>query len=281
MAMFDPLAQDPPVDADFPPSVAQITFPSSSAMLIGTLLTAQGKGSHPTVLLLHGFPGTQQNADLAYPFQRAGWNVLVFHYRGAWGSQGNFTFGGCIDDVAACLAYLRQADTAQKFNIDRGRIALVGHSMGGFDALMTAARDADILWAASFGGFNFGVIIPWLLQDEANQQMLAREWEENVVPLHGTSSMALVQETITAGSSWDLRLLGPALRQKYIYLIGAARDTIAPPSLHHNPLIAAYQEAGVAHLQHDLLDADHGFSQVRVQLTRMLLRWLAERIEGS
>jgi pimeloyl-ACP methyl ester carboxylesterase len=49
---------------------------------------AGGPGPHPTIVLLHGFPGNEQNLDLAQSIRRAGWNVLTLHYRGAWGSPG-------------------------------------------------------------------------------------------------------------------------------------------------------------------------------------------------
>jgi uncharacterized protein len=35
------------------------------------------------VLLAH-----QRNLDLAHAMRRAGWNVVFFHYQGAWGSGG-------------------------------------------------------------------------------------------------------------------------------------------------------------------------------------------------
>ena len=39
------------------------------------------------VLLLHGFPGNEKNLDLAQDLRADGFNVLFFHYRGAWGSE--------------------------------------------------------------------------------------------------------------------------------------------------------------------------------------------------
>ena len=78
----------PTLDRAYPATMASITFTSSGAQLIGNMLIAPGPGPHPTVLLLHGFPGNENNFDLAHVLRRAGWNVLIFHYRGAWGSQG-------------------------------------------------------------------------------------------------------------------------------------------------------------------------------------------------
>ena len=45
--------------------------------MYSVIYIASGPGPHPTVLMLHGFPGNEKNLDLAYSFRRAGWNVLV------------------------------------------------------------------------------------------------------------------------------------------------------------------------------------------------------------
>ena len=72
------------------------------------MLVANGKGPHPTVILLHGYPGNEKNLDLAQSLRRAGYNVVFLHYRGAWGSQGDYSIGGQADDVAAVLGYVRE-----------------------------------------------------------------------------------------------------------------------------------------------------------------------------
>lgn len=48
----------------------------------------------PAVLMLHGIPGTEQNWDVAYALRDAGFHCLVFHYRGCWGSEGNYSIAG-------------------------------------------------------------------------------------------------------------------------------------------------------------------------------------------
>ncbi|MEJ0065551.1 MAG: hypothetical protein WDM85_08965 [Caulobacteraceae bacterium] len=70
------------------------------------------------MLLLHGFPGNEQNLDLARAMQREGWNVLTMHYRGAWGSRGDYSFTHCIEDAQAALAWLRAPDGEAASHID-------------------------------------------------------------------------------------------------------------------------------------------------------------------
>ena len=114
---------------------------SNGTRLNTVMFLASGAGPHPTVLLLHGFPGNEKNLDLAYVLRRAGWNVLFPHYRGSWGSGGNFSFSNAIEDTQAALNFLREPANVKKYHIDPTRIVLIGHSMGGLMAAYTAARD--------------------------------------------------------------------------------------------------------------------------------------------
>lgn len=87
-------------------------IPSHGAQLNALMYVAAGAEPHPTVILLHGFPGNERNLDLAQDIRRAGWNVLYFNYRGAWGTPGEFSFANSIEDTASAIAYLRQPDVA-------------------------------------------------------------------------------------------------------------------------------------------------------------------------
>ena len=110
---------------------------------------AGGAGPHPTVVLLHGFPGNEQNLDLAQAIRRAGWNVLTFHYRGAWGSPGVFSIHNALQDADAVVAFVRRPDVAEKYSIDTRRIVLGGHSMGGFASASHARTDGHLLGSSS------------------------------------------------------------------------------------------------------------------------------------
>ena len=97
----------PTYDTEFPPALNELNFQSHGKRLNGLIYLAEGPGPHPTVLLLHGFPGNEKNLDLAQDLRADGFNVLFFHYRGAWGSEGTFSFTHVIEDVAAATAFLR------------------------------------------------------------------------------------------------------------------------------------------------------------------------------
>ncbi|HEX6608860.1 MAG TPA: alpha/beta fold hydrolase [Chloroflexia bacterium] len=272
---FDPVAEDPPDgDPRYPATLTEVQIPSGADRMLGVLLGAAGAGPHPTLLLLHGFPGDERNFDLAHTVRRAGWNVLVFHYRGAWGSPGAFSFAHVLEDVAAALAFLRDPATAATYRADPARLVLVGHSMGGFAALVTAARDPAIPAVGAFTPINLGLLgaevadLPWL------EEVATANFAALMAPLAGTTAADLVREAITQAAAWDLRALAPALAGRTVLLVGAERDTDTPLDLHYTPLAAALAAApGIALTTH-VLAADHVFSERRVALARLLLAWL-------
>ena len=69
-----------------PAGMTELFIPSGDAMLAGIMYRANGPGKHPTMFLLHGFPGNERNLDLAQAIRGHGWNVVYFDYSGSWGS---------------------------------------------------------------------------------------------------------------------------------------------------------------------------------------------------
>jgi uncharacterized protein len=147
---------DPPPDPAYPATMAWPDIPSHGAKMYSVIYIASGAGPHPTVLMLHGFPGNEKNLDLAYSIRRAGWNVLVPFYRGAWGSGGTFSFNHTLEDAQASIDFLRQPENVKKFRIDSDHIVLIGHSMGGFVAAYATAHEAKVFGAALISAGNLG-----------------------------------------------------------------------------------------------------------------------------
>ena len=76
-----------------------ILFENEGSVLLGTMFTARDEPA-PTVVILHGIPGIEKNHDLAHAFRDAGMNAVIFHYRGSWGSGGDYRISGVPSDVA-------------------------------------------------------------------------------------------------------------------------------------------------------------------------------------
>ncbi len=272
---FNPVSNDiPQVNYDVPTANATLAFESAGEMLCGHLFIAQGRGPHPTVFLLHGFPGTEQNFDLAHAARRAGWNAAIFHYRGSWGSGGSYSFGNVLEDTDTAVNTLVSEETAAKYRIDPSNIVLVGHSLGGFAALMIASQNAHVRAVGSLAGANLGKWAKEIAGKEQEAAYLAEGLNEDSAPLRGTSGTALVKEIVAHRDTWDLTTLPPQLAEKPVLMVAGSRDEVVVPTLHHDPLVQAFQDAGHVNFETQVLDADHSFSDKRIALAGIVVRWL-------
>ncbi|MFC7589282.1 alpha/beta hydrolase family protein [Nonomuraea antimicrobica] len=227
--MTDPFSADPPRDPDFPATTPAVTFDSGGATLLGVLHVPSGPGPHPVVVVLHGFPGNERNFDLAQVLRRAGYAALVFHYRGSWGVGGSWSWGNVLQDAAAVVTGLRDPDVVAAHRLDPRRVALVGHSLGGFTALMTAAADPSVAAVASVSAFDFGTASALCRADPSVRTAYVEAFAGELGPLQGTSGEALVAEMEAAGDAWRLAGLAPLLADRPVLLVGTGHDTVTPP----------------------------------------------------
>ncbi len=258
---------DPPQDKAHPAAMAAVAIPSHGVNINGVLYTAAGAGSHPTVLLLHGLPGNEQNLDLAQAMRRAGWNVLTLHYRGAWGSPGDFTFAHVREDAGAALAWLRAPTTDARYGVDPHRIAVMGHSMGGWAAAYTAAHDADVLGAGLISPGDIGAI------GKAPRPMAVKIVDDNIGVSDGMHTLAatpqsLADEAIQHAEAYSIVDDAPGLT-KHPLLLVTSDDGLAPAS-------AALAKAvgGGAAVTQVHMTTDHSYSDHRIALEAAVLRWL-------
>lgn len=128
--------------------IAGVVIDSDGNRLLGRLYLAAGAAPRPTALLLHGCPGLELNLDLAAALRDHGWNSLVFHYRGCWGSEGRYDLRTIPRDVSAAIDYLQAGGHP---SVDGGRLAVVGHSLGGWAAIVSAAQDERLRAVAVYG----------------------------------------------------------------------------------------------------------------------------------
>lgn len=264
-----PARTDPAPDPANPAGSDAFVIPAGDGAMNALIYTAAGAGPHPTLVLFHGFPGNEQNLDLAQAARRAGWNVLTLHYRGSWGSPGAFSFGGAAKDARMAIAFLHNRAILEKYNIDTNRIAVAGHSMGGFMAADAAADDREVIGLFLIDAWNIGAEAKGLTT-EAGRKAWHDEAAGDLPPLAGTSEAALAQEIIAGADRFDLlkRIADYGTRPIAIY--GATRGGGDA----NNGYMNAARAAGNKHVTGAIWPTDHPFSDKRVALAQALVAWL-------
>jgi pimeloyl-ACP methyl ester carboxylesterase len=263
------VTNDPAPDAANPARMDAFVIPSGEGAMNAVMYVAAGSGVHPTLLLLHGFPGNEQNLDLAQAARRAGWNVLTLHYRGSWGSPGIFSFTNAAEDAFNALLFLEEASTVAKYRIDTSAIVVAGHSMGGFTAAEAAAAEPRV--AGLF------LIDPWdpaqTVASLATPQGEAG-WKAEVAgdlpPLSGASYESLTAEIKGDAQKFDLgrKLVGYGRRP--LTIIGADRGIGAMARK-----VGADAQSANPNSRLMVWPTDHSFSDKRIALADALVRFLA------
>lgn len=271
------LSDDPSSDTTSPASTEHVELRSNGQRLHGVLHLPGGEGLHPTVLLLHGFPGWERNFDVAQALRRAGFASLVFHYRGCWGMPGTWSWRHCLEDTGAVLDLLLTDAETVHASLDPTRVAVVGHSLGGFLALTAAASRSAVGATVSVAGFDFGAVAAALRLEPAARPRYVEAFESETSVLAGTDGEALTREMEDAGDVWSLSALGPSFRDRPVLLVGTTLDTVAPAAMHHDPVAAAFRREHVA-LSEKHMATDHSLSDHRVALTRSITEFLLARL---
>lgn len=229
------------------------------------------------MVLFHGFPGTEKNGDLAQVFRRAGFNTIVFSYRGAWGSHGSFSFSNVAEDSRNVVNWLKGEEARNSFAVDGERIVLAGHSMGGFAAVKAAEACPFVRDTIFLSGWNIGLDGKRSSDDPGVAEKLRGLLDLSTPPLAGTSSEVLWEEVMCKREEFDLRNSVSAFAGRNVLLVGASRDAITPPAMHHLPLLEEFRKAGNVNVSDAMIEDDHGYSASRVRLAETILAYLEKR----
>jgi pimeloyl-ACP methyl ester carboxylesterase len=256
---------DPPMDSGHPAAMTVLHIPSHGVLINGLVYSPSGAGPHPTLVICHGLPGNEKNLDLAQAVRRAGWNAVTFNYRGSWGSPGPFRFAQNLQDADAVLSYLRDPANALKLGVDPKRIVIAGHSMGGWVAAHTAARDHALMGAVLISMADMGLIgglpraqaVAVMADDMETLSDVTAESMADEVKSHA-------KEFLVAGTAGGLAQI-PVLAL-------TANDHLASQT---DALVAAIKARGGAKITAMHVDTDHGWSDHRIALESIVITWLA------
>ncbi len=239
-----------------------IVINSGGYGLLGTLFQSRESGPRPTVLILHGVPGIEKNYDLAHLFRDKGWNALIFHYRGCWGSPGVYSLETIPADVLAAVSYL---DSGRYEFIDRRRLAVVGHSLGGWAAVLAAAREPRLQAVAVYGSVTGPAQQDWVPSYAAAE---FTPWLHGITPREFVTQWRNLDQKFSALES--AKLLAP----RPFLVIHSRGDEVIP--FRDGRSLYDHAAEPKTFLEHPI--ADHAFTWHRTWLQNHLIDWLIESL---
>jgi dipeptidyl aminopeptidase/acylaminoacyl peptidase len=240
-----------------------VTFDSDGHRLVGVLYLARGEEPAPTVLLLHGCPGLEKNLDLAVRLREAGWNSLVFHYRGCWGSAGRYDLVSIPRDVTAAVDFL--ADCPR---VDPGRIAVLGHSLGGWAALVTAAAEPRLGAVAVYGA-------PTRLG--AAMRLSPEFVEAEFTRFLATTPEEFAAQAAVVAERTDALAAVAAIGPRPLLVVHGTADRWVPVTQARE----LRERAGSSCRYVEVEGADHAFSWHRADLADLVVGWLRGECSGT
>jgi dipeptidyl aminopeptidase/acylaminoacyl peptidase len=238
-----------------------VVFRYRGAKLLGVLNRLDSPNGHrfPGVLFLHGFPGAEKSVDIQRRLLRKGVVSFAPHFRGTWGSEGEFRFTDLVDQARAALRFLR----GQAF-VDPARLAVFGFSMGGWTAINLSAREPAlkaVAAAAPAGG-------PEMVIPEARSRLARMR-----ASVRSPALSELYRDFVRAVNEFD-PARSAARRTCPLLIIHGTEDTTVPTLVSRRIFAAAsgpkkYVLARGA--RHDFLDR-------REWLSRLVADWLIGRL---
>src|SRR6185437_321751 len=145
------------------------------------------------------------------------------------------------------LAWVRKPENATKYHFDVHRIALVGHSFGGWLALMTARSEPPQLCVAALAAWNIGF-------DGARFAAHADEKAASLADFRDTTDPAggpvhakpedLIDEMTAHAPEWDYVTHASSLGDRALLLVGATHDSADEDVTMMRRMEAAVRAAG-------------------------------------
>ncbi|MBI3288586.1 MAG: alpha/beta fold hydrolase [Elusimicrobia bacterium] len=215
----------------------------------------------PTVLFLHGFPGSEKGVDIQRALMAKGVATVAPSFLGAWGSGGLYRFTTLPAQARAVL----KAAGRLPF-VDSRRLGVYGFSMGGWAALNMAAQEPRLKAVA--------VVAP-----VGGREMIGPGTLDFITrlsrPLNTLPPRALAADFAKAVGAGDPARAASRIKAPLLLVHGDADSTI-PAAVSRR--IAAHA-AGPVRLSIER-GAEHDFLDRRARLTRLCADFLARGVKG-
>lgn len=249
-------------DNSSPAGFIELSIPSGNSVMQGFIYTANGRHRHPTLLLLHGFPGNERNLDLAQVVRAHGWNVIYFNYRGSWASQGQFSFKNCIEDVVNVVGFCKKYQDS--LQIDTSNIVLFGHSMGGWVCLKALQELPNVKKGFALSTWN---IYGDFKKVKSEQQVITKVKEEGgEIFVLNTPTKSIFEAVVKDINYFNLSNDAKALSEKQIVMLDEH-------SL-NKEIANALKSSNKSYFDYEVWHTDYPFTNKRISLINKVLTFL-------
>ena len=252
------------LDVSSPASSTELFIPSGNSTIAGLIYSANGLQKHPTLLLLHGYPGNERNLDIAQVVRSYGWNVIYFDYRGSWGSQGEFSFKNSVEDVVNVVAFCIKYQDSLK--IDTSNIVLFGHSMGAWVVLKVLQELPIIKKGFALSTWNIGNDYKNVSSEEEMLQLANDPKTGGKYFVLNTSLKDLYTPVLKDQTYFNLLNDTKSLADKQIIMIDEHEK--------NSQLAAEMKESNKSYFDYSVWQTDHVFTNKRASLINKVLAFL-------
>ncbi|OIO06182.1 MAG: hypothetical protein AUJ52_12680 [Elusimicrobia bacterium CG1_02_63_36] len=237
------------------------TFRMEGVKMVGVFATPVVRRAVPAVLMLHGFPGSEQNVDVQRALLAEGVASFRLCFQGAWGSEGFYRFSTLISQAKAALRYL-----ARRRGVDRNRLGVFGFSMGGWTALNLLGEAPSIKTAMAVspvGGPE--MIVP------SNSPFI----RSHCAPLRVKSPTALIGDFRAAVRRFDPAAAVARSHAKILLVHGTA-DEVIPDAVSRGIRAAAGARGRLILAR----GAGHAYLDRRAWLSKRAADWFAKTLSS-
>lgn len=238
----------------------------NNEQLVGVLHQPPGRQKFPAVIICHGFGGAKSDKKfvrLARALVKVKTACFRFDFTGCGDSEGDFTkvtIKRQIADLDQAITFLQQ----QK-NINKNKIAFLGHSLGGAIAALYAARNnfpakTLIFWAPAF-----------------NQKELFKLWDDGGQLAKWKKQGFIIRKENKIGRAYleenenkDYSSIIAKIKAPILIIHGAKDETV--PVKFSQKLAQNFKNVKLQ----ILLQADHKFEDYNIQarLVKETVRWI-------
>ena len=249
---------------------------SGGSRLYGSIMWPDGGYARPRpcLVLLHGYPGSLPNGDLMHVLCSQGFVVVQPNHRGAWGSEGNYLLSNCIEDAVNIVNKVRGDDFVRAYNIDPGKVFLLGHSMGSCTAVNAARRLPFLRGLVLMTPFD-----PYrLMTDERRARLFLSEGEM----LRTESPGSVYEDLAEHAQEYSFNASFPFIKDQNLFFALGLEDNLAPPDVMTGEIRDMLRANGSKAIQRFIAyPAGHGLLGSRDAFIRDMLQFLQDTLTGN